>query len=441
MNLPRRHIVPVDPARNVADADPPSRPGVQHQPPQVSMDGSQLVQWLSVQADNMAGDLQHNVRALMVRASSPMLVSDGRDEVSSLRKQLYHQQQAHKELQTMLQNQALAIESFQSKWQMAGQEAHAFFIARTRSQSEVFVRAELTAVQRFETSLQRQYAGQLKSHVNALQDECREHVGQEEDKMRKELQRALTQESSVCHDELQQALRHHVSQEEYADAAAHQEMAQLRQLTSQQVETMKRFESQSQQYVTQQHDEWTQKQHAQFQKFDGVIHDKDEVIQSLRQELANTKERRLQELDQALQDAQRRAQQALPVCEGTSTQPYAAPADKKTHVAVAAVAHAEPVPAFHSPGLSLGASAGNMNLKSKNKGSSAMVVPVRRRLRTKTSPAAAQRVPSMGVVRRRMRASTSICPASRTTRLRRSPRGRPLRRWTTTTGSRSSSFR
>ena len=124
MSLPRRHIVPVDPARNVADEDPPSRSGVQHQPPQVSMDGSQFVQWLSVQAGNMAGDLQHNVRALMVRASSPMPVLDGRDE-ASLRKQLHHQQQAHKELQTMLRNQALAIETFQSKWQMAGQEAHA----------------------------------------------------------------------------------------------------------------------------------------------------------------------------------------------------------------------------------------------------------------------------------------------------------------------------
>ena len=189
MNLPRRDIVPVDPARNVAEKDPPSRPGAQHQPPQVSMDGSQLVQWLSVQAGN--------IRALMVRASSPMPVSDGRDEVSSLRQQLHHQQQARKELQTMLRNQALAIETFQSKWQMAGQEAHAF-LARTRSQPKDFVRAELTAVQRFESNLQRQHDGQLRSHVNALQDECREHVGQEEDKTRKELQHALTQESSVC---------------------------------------------------------------------------------------------------------------------------------------------------------------------------------------------------------------------------------------------------
>ena len=69
--------------------------------------------------------------------------------------------------------------------------------------------------------------------------------------------------------------------------------------------------------------------------------------------------------------------------------------EKKTHVGVAAVAHAEAVPAFHSPGR---ASAGNMNLKAKNKGSSTMVIPVRRRLRNKTPPAAAQRVPSMGVV-------------------------------------------
>ena len=117
----------MDPARNAAEQDPLSRLVVQpFQPPQPPMDASQLVQWLSVQARSMAGDLQHNVRALTVRASSPMLVSDGHDEVSSLRKQLRHQQQAHVKLQTMLQNHVLAIETFQSKWQIAGQEAHAF---------------------------------------------------------------------------------------------------------------------------------------------------------------------------------------------------------------------------------------------------------------------------------------------------------------------------
>ena len=78
----------MDPKRNVAEQDPPSRPVAQPlQPPQPSMDGSQFVQWLFVQAGNIAGDLQHNVRALMVRASSPKPVMDGHDEVSSLRKQ------------------------------------------------------------------------------------------------------------------------------------------------------------------------------------------------------------------------------------------------------------------------------------------------------------------------------------------------------------------
>ena len=73
--------------------------------------------------------------------------------------------------------------------------------------------------------------------------------------------------------------------------------------------------------------EWTHKQHAQFQQFDGVIRDKDEITQPLKQELANNQERHLQELDQALQDAERRAQQSTPVFAGTSTQPYATPVE------------------------------------------------------------------------------------------------------------------
>ena len=179
-------------------ADPPSRPVAQaSQPPQPNMDGNQLVQWLFVQAGNMAGDLQHNVRALMLRASSPMPILDGHDEVASPRKHLRHQQQTHRELK----NQALAIEAFQSKWQMVGQKAHAF-VAKSRSQSEDFVRVELLEVQRFEDSLQRQYDGQLRSHVHALQDECRDHVGQEEHELRKELQQALNQESNMCRDQL-----------------------------------------------------------------------------------------------------------------------------------------------------------------------------------------------------------------------------------------------
>ena len=67
-------------------AGPPSTPVAQaRQPPQGNVNGKQLAQWLSVQAGNMAGDLQHNVRALMLRASSPMPVANRRDEVARLR--------------------------------------------------------------------------------------------------------------------------------------------------------------------------------------------------------------------------------------------------------------------------------------------------------------------------------------------------------------------
>ena len=222
--------------------------------------------------------------------------------------------------------------------------------------------------------------------------------------MRKELQHALTQKSSMCQDQLQHALRQQVCQEEYADAGSNRETNQLRQSIAEQAEATQRFESHSQHFVSQQQEEYVHKHHAQFQQFDSALRDRDEVIQSLKQELANSKERYIQELDQALQDAERRAQQPSPVFAAASTHPYATPVEKKTRHAVVAVAQAAPVPAFRSPGLSLGALAGNLNIKSRNKGSSAMMVPVRRRLRTKTPPAAAQRFPSMGLARRRMRA-------------------------------------
>ena len=130
-------------------------------------------------------------------------------------------------------------------------------------------------------------------------------------------------------------------------------MDQLRQLIAKQAEAMKRFESHSQQFLSQQQEEYAHKQHTQFQQFDGALRDKDEAIQALRQELANNMERHLQELDQALQDAERRAQQASPVFAAASTQAYATPVEKETLNAVAAVAQA---PLFRSfipqdPGL------------------------------------------------------------------------------------------
>ena len=122
-------------------------------------------------------------------------------------------------------------------------------------------------------------------------------------------------------------------------------------------------------------EEYAHKQHTQFLQFDSALKDKDTVTQSLRQELANNKENSLQELEQALQD----------VGGGCGCLWLMQCLFKAT------------VQDFF-----MGASAGNLNLRSRSKGSSTMVVPVRRQLRTKT-PAAAQRVPSMGLARRRMR--------------------------------------
>ena len=68
----------------------------------------------------MAGSLQQNARALMVRASSPMLTLDRQqDEVARLRAQLQHSKKVNGDMRALLQNQALAIEQFQNRWQMA----------------------------------------------------------------------------------------------------------------------------------------------------------------------------------------------------------------------------------------------------------------------------------------------------------------------------------
>ena len=102
-----RNVDPADHgAMSVADPDPPSMPVGVHPPraPLEDRSGQQLVQWLAVQADHMAGSLQQNARALMVRASSPMPSSEQhKDEVARLRAQLNH------DMRGMLQNQALAI--------------------------------------------------------------------------------------------------------------------------------------------------------------------------------------------------------------------------------------------------------------------------------------------------------------------------------------------
>ena len=86
-------------------------------------------------------------------------------------------------------------------------------------------------------------------------------------------------------------------------------MNQLRQLITEQVEAMKRYEVHSQQFVSEQQEECAHNQHTQFQQFDSALRDKDLAIQTLKQELANNKERSLLELEQARQDAERMAQQ------------------------------------------------------------------------------------------------------------------------------------
>ena len=104
---------------------------------------------------------------------------------------------------------------------MAGQEAHAF-VAKTRAQSEDFVRSEL-AIQRFEDSLQHQYDGQLRLMFMLYRTCVETMLDTEEDKLGKELQQALTHESSMCRNQLHQTLRHQICQEEYADEVSARE--------------------------------------------------------------------------------------------------------------------------------------------------------------------------------------------------------------------------
>ena len=88
-------------------------------------------------------------------------------------------------------------------------------------------------------------------------------------------------------DQLQQALRHQVCQEEHADAESTREMDQLRRLISEQSEAM-------------QQEEYAHKQQTQFQQFDSTLKDKDLMVQRLMRELANQKEHSLAALEQAL---------------------------------------------------------------------------------------------------------------------------------------------
>ena len=286
----------------------------------------------------MAGSLQQNARALMVRASSPM-PSDSRhqDEVARLRAQLQHAKKVNGDMRALLQNQALAIDQFQNRWQMAGQEAHAF-VARTRSESEDFVRAELGAIERFEDRVQRQYSGELQQHVHALQDQCREHVGNEESKLRKELTNALTHESQVCRDN---------------EVLSHEEVAQLRGLVAAQQEELRsihgdcaELQRRSASTEAELQRRSTHEEHALYQRFDDAIKEKDAPgpclaarTFALAREAKNSTGSRL--------FCSRTSRSFDVFAEGASTVRFATPVEKVTTVAD-----------FHSPDMSLGASAG-----------------------------------------------------------------------------------
>ena len=386
---------------SVVDRDPPSVPVGVQQPraPLEDRGGQQLVQWLSVQADHMAGSLQQNARALMVRAASPMPAADRHaDEVARLRAQLQHSKiEVNGDMRALLQNQALAIEQFQNRWEMAGQEAHAF-VVRTRSESEDFVGAELSAIERFEDRMQHQYSGELQKHVHALQDECHEHVGQEESKLRIELTKALTHESQVCKDH---------------EVLSHQEVAQLRSLVAAQQEELrsvhqdcadlqrKRATTEAELQRKSAHEE-----HALYQHFDNAIKEKDAQVHALQHELSRLQEKQRVQLEAECFEAERLAASMPVFAEGSPTVRFATPVEK-----VATVAD------FHSPDMSLGASAGNMNLKTRTAGQT-MVINARRRLGMKTTPQpdahTAAQVEAKGVSRpsRRMRSKGPLDPFS-----------------------------
>ena len=267
----------------------------------------------------------------------------------------------------------LAIEQFQNRWQMAGQEAHAF-VARTRSEFEDFVRAELGAIERFEDRLPRQYTGELQQHVHVLQDECREHVGQDEFKLRNELTNALTHESQVCKDQ---------------EVLSHQEVAQLRSLVAAQQEELRSIhldcaELQRKSAMTEAELQRrsAHEEHALYQHFADAIKEKDVQVHALQHELSRLQEKQRIQLEADCSEAEHLAASMPVFAEGTPTVRFATPVEKVPTLAD-----------FHSPDMSLGASAGNMNLKTRT-ASQTMVINARRRLKMKTTPQPARDIPA-----------------------------------------------
>ena len=118
----------------------------------------------------------------------------------------------------------------------------------------------------------------------------------------------------------------------------------------------------------------THEEHTLYQHFDDAIKEKDAQVHALQHELSRLQEKHRIQLEAECFEAERRAASTPVFAEGASTVTFATPVDK-----VATVAD------FHSPDMSLGASAGNMNLKTRTAGQT-MVINARRRLGMKTTP-------------------------------------------------------
>ena len=184
--------------------------------------------------------------------------------------------------------------------------------------------------------------------------------------MRKELTSALTHESQVCRD---------------SEVLSHQEVAQLRGLVAAQQEELRSIhldcaELQRRSAATEAElqRKSTHEEHALYQHFDDAIKERDVQVHALQHELSRLQEKQRVELEAECFEAERRAASIPVFAEGASTVRFATPVDKLPTVAN-----------FHSPDMSLGASAGNMNLKTKTAGQT-MVINARRRLGMKTTP-------------------------------------------------------
>ena len=126
--------------------------------------------------------------------------------------------------------------------------------------------------------MQRQYSGELQKHVHVLQDECREHVGQEGSKLRNELTNALTHESQVCRDH---------------EVLSHHEVAQLRGLVAAQQEELRSIhqdcadlQRKSATTEAELQRKSAHEEHALYQHFDNAIKEKDAQVHALQHELS-----------------------------------------------------------------------------------------------------------------------------------------------------------